>query len=516
MFKLVAVGGKLRGKEIILEDGTNSIGRSVECDHVLEIDGVSKKHIQINVNGENCYLEDLGSSNGTFVNGKLIKQRTVKDKDRIALPNVIFQVVYVKENKIIIKKKVVKAGEEDVSLDITEAKPNDFLGKVKYFYKHSVMKVLYGFNEQYEWNVMLAILLVLFICGNIFIAIGPVLNTTKNIVYSEIKSRGKQYAEEVARLNAIHLSRGDLQRIDTMFMNKLQGEGIESYELFDMDGRIVRPSSKIDTYINDVFSVEAKNKLKNKRELTKLLDDGVIGIAKTLMVNNLKTGQTEPVGIIAIKFKPESIRNFSIMNSTAYWKALIYAGMLGTFFFGFIYYLTLRPLDEIRAQAEEVMRGKRKELGSKTLFVEINSLRNSFNTVLQKNRELRNEDVGDFAEIEEDVTYVSILHEIMNGTDGAAMILNSEKNIEHVNEAGSDLTGIRENLVQGENILDCASNEGFAGTLIKLCDDSANNSGTSQTEFYEIEGDPYVISVMSLIGKDSFAKAFYITFYREN
>jgi hypothetical protein len=70
--------------------------------------------------------------------------------------------------------------------------------------------------------------------------------------------------------------------------------------------------------------------------------------------------------------------------------------------------------------------------------------------------------------------------------------------------------------VQGDNILVSASNEGFASTLIKLCDDSANNNGTCQTEFYELEGDPYVISVTSLIGKDNFAKAFYITFYRES
>ena len=132
-----------------------------------------------------------------------------------------------------------------------------------------------------------------------------------------------------------------------------------------------------------------------------------------------------------------------------------------------------------------------------------------------KNRELRNEDVGDFAEIEEDGPYVSILQEIMRGTDSPVMILNSEKNVEFVNEPAGDLTGMRENLVQGENILDCASNEGFAGVLLKLCDDSANNGGTSQEEFYELEGDPWVINITTLIGKDNFPKAYYISFYRE-
>ncbi len=519
MFKLVAVGGKKRGMEITLHEGENFLGRSSECDHVLSIDGVSKKHIRITVNENNCFLEDLNSSNGTFVNGKLTKKATIKNKDKVALPNVIFQVVFVKEKKKIIKKKVL-GNEEEVSLDFEKAVPNGLLGKIKHTFKYKIMRFLYNFNEQYEWNVMLGILLFIFVCGSIYMTIGPVLHSTEKIVFSEIKARGKQYAEEVARTNAIHLSRGDLQRLDTLFMDKLESEGVESYELFDMDGRIVRPSSKIDTYINEVFSVNAMNIFKSsgKYDLTYFSpnnDDGTVGIAKTLMVNNLKTGQNEPVGIIAIKFKPDSLTNFAVMNSTAYLKSLVYTSILAVLFYGFIYYLTLKPLEELRFQAEEVMRGRRKDLESKTLFVEINQLRNSFNTVLQKNRELRNEDVGDFAELEEDTGYVSSLREVMQGTDQAVIILNSEKNVEYINEAAGDLTGMRENLVQGENILDCAPNEGFAGTLLKLCDDSANNAGTNQNEFIELEGDPYIVNVMALVGRDNFAKAFYISFYRE-
>ena len=105
MFKLIAVGGKIRGKEFVLNEGENIFGRSLECDFPLKIDGVSKKHLSLTVNGESCFLEDLKSSNGTFVNGKIIKKQTVVDKDKITLPNVIFQLVYVKEKKKIVKKK---------------------------------------------------------------------------------------------------------------------------------------------------------------------------------------------------------------------------------------------------------------------------------------------------------------------------------------------------------------------------------------------------------------------------
>ncbi len=520
MFKLVAVGGKIRGKEIILNEGENILGRSPEADHMITVDGVSKKHLSITVNGENCFVEDLGSSNGTFVNGKLVTKSTVVDGDKVALPNIIFQLVYVKEKKVVIKKQVVKNNEEEADLDFAETKPNDLPGKLKYFFKHNLMKVIYSFNEQYEWNFLLAILLLLLTCGNIYLTIGPILSQTKSLINGEVIERGKQIADEIVRANSIYLSRGDLQRIDTNFLERLVNSGdIEGYELTDMEGRIVRPRIKIDTLDTDVFTAKSLNAFKRTGKYEESYVDnsitGKVGIAKVLQVNDITTGRNKPVGVIAIRFQPDSLRKYETMNNSAYLRALVYTTIYGAFFFGFIYYLTIRPIQDMRKQSEEVMRGKKKEINLKYLFEELNPLKNTLNTVLQKNRELLNEDVDTFGEVEEDGPYVSILQEILQGCPGPAIVLNSEKNVEFVNEKAGDLTGMRENLVQGSNILDAASNEGFAGTLIKLADDAANNSGLNQTDYYELEGDSYIINVMALMGKDNFAKAFLITFMKE-
>ena len=94
--------------------------------------------------------------------------------------------------------------------------------------------------------------------------------------------------------------------------------------------------------------------------------------------------------------------------------------------------------------------------------------------------------------------------------------MDFEKLIEHINPEAEDLTGMRENSASGTSLLDSARDQGFAATVIDLCDQSANNEGTNQSEVYELTGKNFMVHVSCLIGKDNFAKAFYITFVSDD
>jgi transcriptional regulator with PAS, ATPase and Fis domain len=133
---------------------------------------------------------------------------------------------------------------------------------------------------------------------------------------------------------------------------------------------------------------------------------------------------------------------------------------------------------------------------------------------LTRIKELQNADSGEVQNMEEDGPYLRSLEEFMAGAQGPVMILNSEKVIQRINPEAEDLVGLRENSAAGQSILDTARDQGFAATVIDLCDQSANNEGCNQKETYEIAGKQISINVTSLIGKDKFAKGFYITFVR--
>jgi hypothetical protein len=61
---------------------------------VLSEDMVSRRHARIVYDGQKITIEDLGSTNGTFVNGEKIKRCDLKEGDRVLIGSSIFKVVY--------------------------------------------------------------------------------------------------------------------------------------------------------------------------------------------------------------------------------------------------------------------------------------------------------------------------------------------------------------------------------------------------------------------------------------
>ena len=70
--------------EWILGDGTTFVGRDRDCTVRLDSHTVSRRHARIVVTREETTIEDLGSKNGTMVNGDRISELVVlKDGDEI-------------------------------------------------------------------------------------------------------------------------------------------------------------------------------------------------------------------------------------------------------------------------------------------------------------------------------------------------------------------------------------------------------------------------------------------------
>ncbi len=93
-FALRFISGKYQGGEYPLAEGQEIvIGRSSELDMVLVEEMVSRKHARIALSDGTISIEDMGSTNGTFVNGEKVQQGTLREGDRVLIGTNILKVV---------------------------------------------------------------------------------------------------------------------------------------------------------------------------------------------------------------------------------------------------------------------------------------------------------------------------------------------------------------------------------------------------------------------------------------
>jgi DNA-binding winged helix-turn-helix (wHTH) protein len=70
---------------IPLLQGPNVIGRSADAAIQIDAAGVSRYHARILIAGDDATMEDLGSKNGSYVNGTLVTTCSLSDGDEIRL-----------------------------------------------------------------------------------------------------------------------------------------------------------------------------------------------------------------------------------------------------------------------------------------------------------------------------------------------------------------------------------------------------------------------------------------------
>lgn len=104
------------GKQFPLTQAECIIGRSVECQIFIDDKSVSRSHARINVAGKEVALMDMGSSNKTIINGKVLQEMTpykLNNNDQIKTGNVIFKFLESGNLEAITNKEMNDKAEKD-------------------------------------------------------------------------------------------------------------------------------------------------------------------------------------------------------------------------------------------------------------------------------------------------------------------------------------------------------------------------------------------------------------------
>lgn len=79
------------GDRFVLGDDIVTIGRAPECVIMLEDPNVSRNHAEIRPSGEGFVLADVGSTNGSKINGIRVSERVLNDGDELTFGSTTFR-----------------------------------------------------------------------------------------------------------------------------------------------------------------------------------------------------------------------------------------------------------------------------------------------------------------------------------------------------------------------------------------------------------------------------------------
>src|SRR5829696_3286653 len=97
-------------KEVQLTKDRTTLGRRPYNDIVIDNLAVSGEHAVLQMSGNDVYLEDLNSTNGTYVNGKAVKKQLLQNSDTVEIGK--YKIKYINEaaGPSFEKTMILKAG----------------------------------------------------------------------------------------------------------------------------------------------------------------------------------------------------------------------------------------------------------------------------------------------------------------------------------------------------------------------------------------------------------------------
>ncbi len=83
---LILLSGNGKQKKFDLSSELTVLGRRKDCDLYIPLESVSRRHCELDIEGDSLIIRDLKSKNGTFLNGSKIQdQTTAKHGDKLVV-----------------------------------------------------------------------------------------------------------------------------------------------------------------------------------------------------------------------------------------------------------------------------------------------------------------------------------------------------------------------------------------------------------------------------------------------
>ncbi|MCC6276772.1 MAG: FHA domain-containing protein [Oligoflexia bacterium] len=505
MLRLKIIKGPGLGQTIQLKPGENIVGRVAPSEVILGSSGVSKKHAKLTVSGDTCVVSDLGSSNGTYVNGVKIKDRIVKPGDRIGFHDVIVELISDTQSaRLPMPTQPPSQWNQPLPFQNqgpfsaptgaspqqpTPAQNKSFMDYLKAYVDKVVLPGVYRLNEMYSMNLLIGVFLALFVLIVTVLSTIPMAELTRDGVQKEAQRRALTVARQMAFFAEKSLIAGQESTIRTDFAES--EEGVKAALVISReDGRIIAPLTKAQSYSNETFVAKART---HDETYVEQISDTLVGASVPIRSFSPEIGAQTIAYYSVVIYKMDSL-NYSA-TVALFARILIIAAVIGGILYFLLYKLVSHPIQAAVMQMDEALRGDRDTLESKYDYEPFSKLIDSINSALSR--------MGSPSQqASQNIDRTSEVSNLVRIIANPAFALDENGKFIQVNAAFEELTGMRLLTLQGQG-LETLQDQALKLNIDDLVSKARGQLGLIQTNELEIGGLNYEIDVQASAKENS-------------
>lgn len=509
----------LKNGEVVLSkdlgEGNFKIGRAPECDLHLKSNSVSKQHALLVIKGGRAAIVDLGSANGVFVNGIMVKKQRVRPEDEIRIVDFVvklggkvknegtatglrpprgpapgYAAGYGANGNAALNMEFGAAPEPTAMAaePLPASTPQE---KFLALMDQKILLPFFSMVKTFDWRWLLASILLAALLSSVLLSVLPVIRWGRNITTKEALARAHTVASQVVRENYRILSKTNDNTRLTVEAAEAEKGVLSAYVVDPRTRTVLAPAKYFNKSINEPFQTLAINRVVEGKEdqASVSQEDDVWIVAQPIRTYSADTNENllQAVVLITFQITSEVTSTFQPMV-----EASLFAALFSLFAFFFIYKMFTHPISRIQEQLDATLKGDNVAITAEARLPELESLVNTINfSVSRLKQSAGSAGAGDIASndtSDEDGRVLQAAQLFDTCTSDAVLLLDREKKVRFVGKALEEMLSMRNQYAQGQNISDACKDPGFAGTAIDMTERVLNSLGDAQSAMLDING----------------------------
>ncbi len=432
------------------------IGRGEDCDLPLSDNQASRRHCKIVLKGRSVELMDMGSTNGTRHNDRMVDKAPLSTGDIIALGG----------TELLFYSEEADEGREQGEAETAQGLPG-----------RGLVDRFLGLG----WSSKVVLVLLLLALVNYFIVAWPLISRQNQVLKEAGLDLSRVLVLSLAAANQEALKQGDEMLVNVKQLAGVKGV-IRAY-IYDLEGRTLAPVSQLHKVPSDPVSRRA---LAAERTIVQDRGGNIYDLAAPIRVFDLKAGKFRKVGTARIIVSLAALRGLARGAWLASFISLIFmlacaaaAGIL-------ISRLTYQPINRLREELEEALKGDREVVSPAKGFGPLARLGESLNRALAKLNQVQvrvappppEDAAGAHQEIQALVRVV----------DEAVLVVDSQNQVMFVSPLFNELTGLEAQAMEGKHLLEAIPEQKLLTAVLEIIKASVESGGQPQSAGVELAG----------------------------